>query len=139
MLGYKPLAGLLPVEQFMREYFRHTNAVSHVVERFLARAASSQRLSWFFTALLGHNAEGGVRIGPAGIMATRRGLQKLDGSLEEVVRLADMANHYDVPIAPATWEFIRCQAPRLSEEPSPAACRSFLAAWPLQPAGAAAA
>ena len=28
LLCYKPLAGLLPVEQFMREYFRHTNAVS---------------------------------------------------------------------------------------------------------------
>jgi [protein-PII] uridylyltransferase len=126
LLGFKPAAGLLPVEQFMREYFRHTNAVSNLAERFLVRAASRQRLNWFFTALMGHHAEEGVRVGPAGVMATRRGLQKLSGNLEEVVRLADLANLYDVPIAPATWEFIRRQAPRLLEEPSPAACRSFL-------------
>jgi [protein-PII] uridylyltransferase len=59
-------------------------------------------------------------------MATRRGLQKLAGSLTEIVRLADLANLYDAPIAPATWEFIRRQAPQLSGEPSPEACRCFL-------------
>ena len=108
------MAGLLPVEQFMREYFRHTNQVSHVVEQFWPRPPARERLTWLFDAAVrpsrGRRA---VRVGPAGITATRRGLQKLRGNLAEIVRLADLANLYDVPIAPATWEFIRREAPRL--------------------------
>ena len=78
-------------------------------------------------------------MGPAGITATRRGLQKLRGNLAEIVRLAELANLYDAPIAPATWEFIRRQAPQLSGEPSPEACRWFLvAAVASRPAGRAA-
>jgi [protein-PII] uridylyltransferase len=125
-LGYQPVAGLLPVEQFMREYFRHTNQVSHVVQRFVAKATRREWLAWLSTAALGHRVEEGLRVGPAGITATRRGLQKLRGNLAEIVRLAELANLYDAPIAPATWEFIRRQAPQLSEEPSPEACRWFL-------------
>ena len=32
--SYQTHEGLLEVEQFMREYFRHTNPVSHIAERF---------------------------------------------------------------------------------------------------------
>ncbi|MGO8690367.1 MAG: [protein-PII] uridylyltransferase [Thermoguttaceae bacterium] len=126
-LGYQPVAGLLPVEQFMREYFRHTSQVSHVVERFVAKATRAEWVARLSTALLGHRVEAGLRVGPAGITATRRGLQKLRGNLVEIVRLAELANLYDAPIAPATWEFIRREAPQLSGEPSPEACRWFLA------------
>ncbi len=125
-LGYQPVAGLLPVEQFMREYFRHTNQVSHVVTRFVARAANSEWWTWLSTVLFGHRVEAGLRAGPAGIMATGRGLQRLHGNLTEIIRLADLANLYDAPIAPSTWEAIRREAPQLSGEPSPEACRYFL-------------
>ena len=37
VLGYQGTEGLLPVEQFMREYFRHTRAVSNLVGRFSAQ------------------------------------------------------------------------------------------------------
>ena len=40
--------------------------------------------------------------------------------------MADLANLYDAPIAPATWEFIRRQAPSFVGAPSPEACRCFL-------------
>ena len=116
-LGYEPIAGLLPVEQFMREYFRHTNLISHVSARFVAKATSSQTLAWFATAMFGHHVEEGVRVGPVGIMATRRGLQKLRGNLAEIIRLADLANLYDAPIAPATWDFIRRQAREFRRRP----------------------
>ncbi len=126
-LGYQPIAGLLPVEQFMREYFRHTSQVSHLVERFVAKATSSERRAWLSNAVFGHRVEEGFRVGPAGITATRRGLQKLRGNLAEIVRLAELANLYDAPIATSAWEFIRRQAPLLGGEPSPEACGWFLA------------
>ena len=66
-LGYQPVAGLLPVEQFMREYFRHTSQVSHVVERFVAKAT---RAEWRRPAVhgrcSGHRVEAGLRVGPGG-------------------------------------------------------------------------
>lgn len=125
--GYSPIAGLLPVEQFMRDYFRHTNAVSHIAERFVARAQSRDRLSRLGAAILGHRVEAGIRVGPAGVMATRHGLQLLRGDITAIVRLADLANLYDKPIAPLTWEAIRRDAAHLSHAaPPPEACRHFL-------------
>ena len=61
----------------MRDYFRHTNAVSHIAGRFVAKAQSRDRLGWLVTALFGHRVEDGIRVGPAGMMATRRGLRLL--------------------------------------------------------------
>ena len=123
-----PKAGLLPVEQFMRDYFRHTAAVSHVATRFVAKAQSRDRTARLVTVLFGHRVEDGVHVGPAGIVATRRGLQLLRGDLTAIMRLVDLANLYDKPIAAATWESIRAR--RLPDcrvrLPPPEACRHFL-------------
>jgi [protein-PII] uridylyltransferase len=126
ILGYQPAAGMLPVEQFMRDYFRHTDGVSHVAARFEAATLCRDRLSRVVTAVFGHRVEPGVRVGPAGIMATRQGLKQLRGNLAEIMRLADLANLYDVPIAPATWEVVRREAPNLPDALPPEACRHFL-------------
>jgi len=125
--GYRSISGLLPVEQFMRDYFLHTSAVSHIATRFAAKAQSRDRLARLSTALFGHRVEAGIRVGPAGVMATRHGLHLLRGDLTAVIRLADLANLYDKPIAAATWEAIRREAVRLPDAvPSPPACRHFL-------------
>ncbi|MGA2031816.1 MAG: HD domain-containing protein [Thermoguttaceae bacterium] len=117
---YEPAAGLLPVERFMRDYFRHTSQVSYVVGRFLAKAASHDRLAKLATALFGHRVEDDLRVGPAGMMATRRGLQRLAGNLTAIMRLIDLANLHDVPVAASTWEEIRREARAL-----PGACPDF--------------
>ena len=125
--GYPPIGGMLPVEQFMRDYFRHTNAVSHIARRFLAKSQSRDRLSRLSTALFGHRVEAGIRVGPAGMTATRHGLHLLHGDLTAMIRLVDLANLYDKPIASSTWEAIRHEATRLPKTPpSPEACRHFL-------------
>jgi len=56
--GYAPLPGLLPVEQFMRDYFRHTDAVSHIAARFAATARARNRMGQAVTVLFGHRVEG---------------------------------------------------------------------------------
>ena len=68
--GYLPEAGLLPVEQFMRDYFRHTDAVSHIATRFAAKAQAHDRMGRFVTAMFGHRVEDGIHVGPAGLLAT---------------------------------------------------------------------
>ena len=126
VLGYQPAIGVLPVEQFMRDYFRHTDGVSHVAARFEVATLARDRLSRVVTAVFGHRTGPGVRVGPAGIMTTRHGLTKLHGDLAAIMRLVDLANLYDVPIAPATWEAVRREAPGLPNVPPPEACRHFL-------------
>jgi [protein-PII] uridylyltransferase len=111
--GYQPRSGLLPVEQFMRDYFRHTDAVSHIAAQFAVKAQAHDRMGRFVTAMFGHRVEDGIHVGPAGLLATERGLRMLQGNLTAIVRLADLANLYDVPIAAATWEAIRHESARL--------------------------
>lgn len=124
--GYAPAAGILTVEQFMRDYFRHTGRASYAVHRFVAKALASDRAARLVTAAFGHRVEGGVRVGPAGLVATPQGLEPLRGNLSEIMRLVALANLYDKPIAPSTWEVIRREAARLPDSLPGEARRRFL-------------
>ncbi len=125
--GYRPVAGMLPVEQFMRDYFRHTSAVSHAADRLSRQAQSREAASQWATTLFGQRVEGGVRVGPGGLFADRRALAMLRGNLTEIMRLVGLAASYDKPIAPSTWEVIRREAARLPDELPPAARARFVA------------
>jgi [protein-PII] uridylyltransferase len=125
--GYKQLDGLLPVEQFMRDYFRHTTAVSHIAARLVARARTRQWLGRLVTMLFGHHVEEGIHVGPAGLMASRRRAEAIGQDLTAVIRLVDLANLYNKPITPETWEIIRRESGRLPESmPPPEACQHFM-------------
>ena len=107
--------------------FAIPRAVSHIATRFVAKAQSRDRLARLVTALFGHRVEDGIHVGPAGILATRRGLELLRGDLTAIMRLVDLANLYDKPIAAATWEAIRRDACHLPKAlPPPEACHHFL-------------
>ncbi|MCE5303339.1 MAG: [protein-PII] uridylyltransferase [Planctomycetaceae bacterium] len=125
--GYQRQSGLLPVEQFMRDYFRHTAAMNHIATQFAAKAQSRDAATRLTTLLLGHRVDDGVHVGPAGVVATRRAVDRIRGDLTSIMQLVDLANLYDTSIAPATWEAIRRHACRLPRAmPPPEACRYFL-------------
>jgi [protein-PII] uridylyltransferase len=124
--GYPQSTGMLPVEQFMRDYFRYTDQVSHVANQFVAKARSNDWMTRFVTAAFGHWVQDDLRAGPAGIMATRRGLERLHGSLPAIMRLVDLANLYDKPVAPATWDVVRQEASKLPDTLDGESCRIFL-------------
>ncbi|OGS42005.1 MAG: hypothetical protein A3J82_08035, partial [Elusimicrobia bacterium RIFOXYA2_FULL_69_6] len=125
-LGYEPAAGLLPVERFMRDYFRHTDQVSYVAERFLAKARSARRLGRLANRLFGIRVEGGFRVGPIQITATAEGRARLAGDPTAVMQLVDLANLHDKPIDPETWEVVRRASAGLPAELPPAAQQHFL-------------
>jgi [protein-PII] uridylyltransferase len=125
LCGYPPIKGMLPVEQFMRDYFRHTTGVSHVTGQFLARARSRDRLTRLATAMLGHRVEH-LRVGPAGLLATHAAAERMRGSLAEIMHMVDLANLYDVPIAQSTWQWVREEAPHLPRGADAAAREHFL-------------
>jgi len=124
--GFEAVDGLLPVEHFMRDYFRHTNRVSHVAAKFLAKATTNAWIDKALTLLFGHHIEQDYLVGPVGMMATRRGMTRLRGNLTAIVQLVDLSNLHDVPIAAFTWEAIRREAPRLPPHLPAEASRHFL-------------
>ena len=128
LFGCEATAGMLPAEQFMRVYFRHTDRVSHVVNSFLGKARAANGLQTAWTLLFGHRVAGGYVAGPSELLAGRRAVARLRGNLVEIVRLVDLANLYDKQIAPQTWDLVRQEAARLpADEPVPAeAVRQFL-------------
>ncbi|MCH2124375.1 MAG: [protein-PII] uridylyltransferase [Pirellulaceae bacterium] len=119
--GYQGDRGLLPVEQFMKDYFEHVSGVRYTSTHFLTRSKSrstiARRLGWFF----GRQLERDYFIGVRRISATRHGRVKLVGNLSEVLRLMDLANRFQKPIDHETWiairdDMVRRDALELSEE-----------------------
>ena len=129
--NFAPIEGLLPVEQFMREYFQHTTAVREIASNFAAGARPRSIWSWLTEPLFSHQFEQDFRIGPTTVSATRDGLAKVRGDLAEVLRLLDLANFADKRIDHGTWQAIRSamkdRGPADSNEPlPPAVCERFL-------------
>ena len=124
--GYPTDQPLLPVELFMRDYFRHTGEVAHVVGRFVTKAQSRDRIARLATAVFGHRVEGGVRVGISGMFLTREGLASLRGNVVEIMRVVSLSSLYDKPIASATWEAIRHEAGQLHEKLPVEARRRFV-------------
>ncbi|MCR4415730.1 MAG: HD domain-containing protein, partial [Thermoguttaceae bacterium] len=125
--GCAPAEGMLPVEQFMREYFRHTGEVSHLAAWLLAKARAAPRWTKFWTSLFGRRVPGGLLAGPTEILATRPALRRLRGNLAAIMHLVELASLYDKQIAVQTWEAIRREVPSLATEIPPEACRHFTA------------
>ncbi len=124
--GHRGEEGLLPVEQFMREYFRLTEGVSQVVRRFLAATRRGPRWRTLLAPLVTHQFEREFRVGPLHIQANARGLARLQTDLTRILHLAAVANLYNKPIAHATCEAIRAAVPNLPDDISPEAAEQFI-------------
>jgi [protein-PII] uridylyltransferase len=111
---------------FMREYFRNTHTVQQVVGRFLEGARPWTKLGEVLSPLLSRTVDGDFRIGSRQISATRAGLEKLPGNLPQILRLVDLANSYDKPIAHGTWETVHRAAPQLPDVITPESAELFL-------------
>jgi [protein-PII] uridylyltransferase len=111
LYGFQGTDGILPVEQFMSEFFGHTHAVRGVVSNFVATAKPGRKLQTLLGTFFSHQVEGDYRVTPSQIVATKRGLEKLNSELSEVLRLTDVANLYNKRIADSTWQAIRTSLP----------------------------
>ena len=107
LYNYSGREGLLPVEQFMRDYFEHTGNVRYVAKHFVASARGRTGVARVFGPLMSHLVERDFLVGPLHINATRRGIAKLRGDLAQVLRLMDLANLFDKRIGHDTWQTIR--------------------------------
>ena len=107
--GIESRDGLLGVERFMRDYFRHTRGVAQVAETLVASLRRPNPARAFVSGLLGNRIDGLFRVGPHDVAAVTGCLPQVAGSLDSIVRLVELSMLYDLPIDHATWFAVRDQ------------------------------
>ena len=107
--GIESRDGLLGVERFMRDYFRHTRGVAQVVETLVAGLRRPNPARAFVSGVLGNRVDGLFRVGPHDVAAVPGCLTQVAGSLDSIVRLVELSMLYDLPIDHATWAAVRAR------------------------------
>jgi [protein-PII] uridylyltransferase len=127
-LKYQGRQGMLPVEQFMRDYFHHTSHVWQMAHRLSELMQPVSRVSRVLEPMLGRRTQDDYQIGRNEVSATPRATARLAQHPEEVLKLVDLARFEGKRISQDTWHFIYRTAPQYSNEPKPALMSGF---WKL--------
>ncbi len=117
--------GLLPVEQFMREYFRHTYAVSRVVRQFVQQAQRQGIWVWVGQKLFSRPVAGPVRQGAGELFVPRAQLATFPDCLEQVFQLAQLHAQTRCPVEAQTFQAVQQRGARLAAQLSPAQAQQF--------------
>ncbi|TWT96883.1 Bifunctional uridylyltransferase/uridylyl-removing enzyme [Botrimarina colliarenosi] len=125
-LGYQGSEGLRPVEQFMRDYFRHAGFVWFLTRRVSELTTRRKSVARAFQPVLSKSVTNDYRIGFGEIAATDSGRAKLLQSITEVLRLLDLAREQEKWIAQDTWYAVYRGAHDLPDGLSPEAATRFM-------------
>lgn len=123
---YTGRQGMLPVEQFMRDYFHHTAHVWRMAHRLAELMQPVSRVSRILEPMLGRKTEDDYQIGRNEVSATPRATARLEQHPEEVLKLVDLARREGKRISQDTWHFVYRTSPKYSSEPKPAVVDDFL-------------
>jgi [protein-PII] uridylyltransferase len=123
---YQGRQGMRPVEQFMRDYFHHTNHVWHLAHRLSELMQPPSRVSRVLEPVLGRKTDDDYLVGRHEVSATQRAVARLSQHREEVLRLVDLARKEGKRISQDTWNYVYRTAPQYSNEPDPAVNAAFL-------------
>ena len=107
LMGFEDQDDLLAVEQFMQKYFNLTSQVRYTAKHFYADGRPQRWSTRFFVPGLVRVLHGRFRLGPYNIGAIPKQLDSIKTNLEDVLRLMELASHYDRRIDHRTWTAIR--------------------------------
>ncbi|TWT39283.1 [protein-PII] uridylyltransferase [Blastopirellula retiformator] len=113
--GYVGTKGMLPVEQFMQQYFLHSSGVRSVVSNFIETIRPRSILSRSLAPLMTHRVDRDIYVGPSVISTSKRWKEEKSGQISEILRLMDLANLYDRWIDHPTWESVRLRMQTIGE------------------------
>lgn len=119
--------GVLPVEQFMQQFFEITSEVRYCSANFAG--VSQARVSFFRTLAryFGMPIAAGIRLGLREIWATKAGLEQIKSDPARVLELMQLASRFNRRIAHTTWRTIReTMLRRQGESATPDAIARFL-------------
>ncbi len=117
LLGFEGTDGVLPVEEFMQEFFETTSEVRYSSANFVGMARSRLTPFGFLLRLLCIPVGKDLRLGIYEVWATPRGLVQLQSDPAKVLELMQVANRFDRRIEHRTWRTIRQGMLRRAEEP----------------------
>jgi len=101
--SYAQRGGLLPVEDFMRDYFRHTNHIWQLVRRRDASLQVVSAVKRVLDPMMSKKIDGNYRIGLTSISATPAGLEKVKQDLSAVLRIVELSAREEKLLDHATW------------------------------------
>lgn len=125
-LGYRGSDGLRPVEQFMRDYFRHASVVWFLARRVSELTTRRRSVVRALGPVLSTSIENDYRISFGEIAATETGRQNLARGVDEILRLLELARTHDKWIAQDTWYAVYRSAPELPSDLSSGAAGRFM-------------
>ncbi len=105
--NFKGTDGVLPVEEFMQQYFEFTSEVRYSSANFVGMARSRLSIVGYLSMFISWPIRKGIRLGIKEIWATRSGLERLQSDPAKVLELMQVANRYMRRIEHKTWRTIR--------------------------------
>ncbi len=125
--GYTGTEGVLPVEQFMQDYFDKARNVRYAASYFADDARSRPLLYRVVEKVLSRKVDDKIRMGPTHIWVQPSELNEFSRSLPEVMNLMSLANQHCRRIAHHTWQAIRASMQdRPSLQPDTESIEAFL-------------
>lgn len=125
--GYQGREGVLPVEEFMQDYFEHTRNVRYASAFFAEDNRSRSFTGRLIEVLFSRRIDDQIRMGPNYIWVRERALEPFASNLTDVLRLMHLANHHRRRISHPTWQAIRkAMQERKPSRPDAAAISYFL-------------
>jgi [protein-PII] uridylyltransferase len=117
--GYKGTEGVLPVEQFMQDYFENTRNVRYASAFFVDDARSRPVIHRLVERTLSREIEENIRMGPTHIWVPEEAIDDFASNLPQVLRLMGLASEHNRRISHRTWQAIRQAMQNRNPEPSP--------------------
>ncbi|MBX3422872.1 MAG: [protein-PII] uridylyltransferase [Pirellulaceae bacterium] len=105
--GYTGAEGILPVEQFMQEYFAHTSEIRYSSAHVLESAKYSSLFVQSLEHTMAIRVQRDYRVGIRHVWATPAGLDRLTRDTAAVLELMSISSRYGKPIEHETWRQIR--------------------------------
>lgn len=124
--GIAAAGGMLGVERFMQEYFRHTRRVADVAEAVAASCRRPPAVQRWVAGLFGHRVDGRYSVGPGAIRVLSGASPAATDSINGALRLLELSAVYGLPVDPEAWQRVRAAVQRRCEAVGPADRRRFL-------------
>ncbi|MEM7477536.1 MAG: [protein-PII] uridylyltransferase [Planctomycetota bacterium] len=105
--GYQGEEGMLPVEQFMREYFEHTSEIRYSSAHFVNDAKWQSPVSKAIESSFALPIQRDFRVGFRHVWATRAGKERVKRDPAAVLELMAISSRFGRSIEHETWREIR--------------------------------
>ncbi len=125
-MKYRGREGMLPVEQFMRDYFHHTNHVWQLAHRLSEMMQPVSRVTRVLQPVLSKKTGDDFLVSRTEVSAASRAIARFAQHPEDMLKLVDLARFEGKRISQDTWHFIYRTAPQYPSVPSQAVVAEFL-------------